>query len=81
MILISPIPGQETRNSDFLIRHNAAVMIHKLKDLKDVLEYLISNPEKMHRMKESIQKIKTPNASRDIAKLAVEIARAAGTGV
>jgi processive 1,2-diacylglycerol beta-glucosyltransferase len=77
IIVISPIPGQETRNSDFIISHGAAFKIEKFDDLKGLLDDLISNPAKMVKMKESIRAIKAPAASYDIAKLASEIA---GTG-
>ena len=73
MIVIAPIPGQETRNSDFLVRHGAALRIEKPEELKSLLEYLISNPDKMNSLKESINKVKTPNASYNIARLAIEL--------
>jgi len=75
MIVMSPIPGQETRNSDFLIRHGAAIKIEKLEQLKDAVSALVSDPEKIRGLKAAIQKIRTPNASSDIARLAVEAAR------
>ncbi len=73
MVIIAPIMGQETRNSDYMIRHGAAVKITKAGELKDVIEYLISHPEKMAAMKEAIKVIKKPSACFDIAKLALEI--------
>ncbi len=75
MVVISPIPGQETRNSDFLLRHNAAIKIESLDQLKDTVSGLISDPEKIRNLKEAIRKIRTPNASSDIANLAMEPAR------
>ena len=42
-------------------------------ELKSLLEYLISNPDKMNSLKESINKVKTPNASYNIARLAIEL--------
>ena len=73
MVIIAPIMGQETRNSDYLISHGAAVKIVKPSDLKEVVEDLISHPEKMAAMKDAIRSIKKPQACYDIAKLAMEL--------
>ena len=47
--------------------------IAKPEDLKEIIEYLVSHPEKMAAMKEAIRAIKKPDACYDIAKLAVDI--------
>ncbi|MFA6078202.1 MAG: glycosyltransferase [Candidatus Omnitrophota bacterium] len=75
MVVISPIPGQETRNSDFLIRHGAAIKIEKFDQLSSVVSALILDPAKINSLKEAIKKIRTPNASADIAGLALACAR------
>jgi len=71
MIVIAPIPGQETRNCDFLIRHNAAIKLGSTGELAAAVSDLVAHPEKMNSMKESIRKIKKPDACFDIAKLAL----------
>lgn len=73
MIIISPILGQETANCNFLIKNGAAVKVEGLEGLKAALEDLISNPMKMDAMKESIKRIRKPNAAYDVAKLAYEL--------
>lgn len=72
LVVISPILGQETRNSAFLVRNNAAVKVKRLDDLKAALEGLISDPVKLDKMKEAIKAIKKPNAAYDVAKFAYE---------
>lgn len=74
VIIIAPIPGQETRNSDFLTSHGAAVKVADAAAITPVLEGLLADPEKLRGMKESIRKIRKPTASSDIAKLALAIA-------
>lgn len=73
MIVISPIIGQETRNSRLLTSRGAAVKIDSLSELKGVLEDLASHPGKLKAMRESIAGIRKPMACYDIAKLAVEM--------
>ena len=76
VIVVKPIMGQETRNSDFLVSQGAALRIDNLSALKDALEDLTSHPEKLSRMRQSIEKIKKPAACFDIARMAVEVCRA-----
>ncbi|MDD3905599.1 MAG: glycosyltransferase [Candidatus Omnitrophica bacterium] len=73
IIVISPIMGQETRNSGYIIKHGAAVKIAKASELKEVVEYLIAHPDRVAAMKEAIRGIKKPAACFDIAKAAIDI--------
>lgn len=72
MLIISPILGQETRNSDFLMKHGAGLKIRRLAELKGALEGLIGNRTKIDEMREAIRSIKKPQAARDIAKMAID---------
>lgn len=73
MIVISPIIGQETRNSDFLVNNGAAIKIGKSSDLKALLEDIVSTPEKINKMKEAIRLVKKPDACYDVAKIAISL--------
>ena len=74
MIIIAPIIGQETRNSDFLVANGVALKLSSVSDLKNALEDLTAHPEKLKKMKKSIEDIKKPTACYDIAKLAIGLA-------
>jgi processive 1,2-diacylglycerol beta-glucosyltransferase len=74
LIVIAPIIGQETRNCDFLINHRAALRLGGVGELRGLLEYLHSHPEKLQELTEAIRLIKKPNACYDIAKLALDMA-------
>lgn len=73
MVIISPIIGQETANCNFLLKNRAAVKVGRLEDLKGTLEGLISDPVGLDNMKESIKRIRKPNAAYDVAKFAYEL--------
>jgi processive 1,2-diacylglycerol beta-glucosyltransferase len=75
MIIISPIIGQETANSSFLVKHGAGIAIKEVSDLKDVLERLQAHPEDIEKMREAIRRIRKPAACYEIAKLATDMAR------
>ena len=72
LVVISPILGQETGNSAFLVRNNAAVKVKRLYDLKAALEGLIADPVKLDKMKEDIKKIEKPYAAYDVARFVYE---------
>jgi processive 1,2-diacylglycerol beta-glucosyltransferase len=73
LVVIAPIIGQETRNSDFLLANGAARKADKVSDLEGILRDLMDHPEKIKAMREAIGRIRKPNACYDIAKLALEI--------
>jgi processive 1,2-diacylglycerol beta-glucosyltransferase len=73
MVIISPIPGQESRNSDFVVSHGAAVKVKNFIELKGVLRRLVTGPDELRNMRRAIEKIARPNSAYDIAKLAVEL--------
>jgi len=75
LVVLAPIIGQETRNCDYLIKYGAAVRIGKASELRDVVEYLVSNPERMAALREAIRVIKKPMAAYDVAKLAIDICK------
>lgn len=76
MIVIAPIIGQETRNSEFIVKHNSAFRIDSVSELNAIVSDLAAHPEKAKSMKESIKAIKKPMACYDVAKLALEDAGA-----
>ncbi len=74
MLIIAPIMGQETRNSDVLIKHGSAVKIADIRELKGVLEDLVMHKEKIEALRANIRLIKKPRACYDVANLALDMA-------
>jgi len=71
MIILSPIPGQESRNSDFLVSRGAAIKIKGLGELKKRVSGLVSDPAALEAIREAIGRIARPAAARDIVKEAL----------
>jgi processive 1,2-diacylglycerol beta-glucosyltransferase len=71
LVIIAPIPGQETRNSEVLRRHGAAVEARELEVLKKAVEDLVGDPGRLAAMREAIRSLRRPDASLDVAKLAL----------
>lgn len=73
MAIFKAYPGQEADNEDFLIRNNLAVKLPKGKKCAEVIQRLISSPEKLDSMKESCAEFFKGWAVETIYELITEI--------
>jgi processive 1,2-diacylglycerol beta-glucosyltransferase len=62
MILIHPIPGQEVRNSDFLLEEGAAVRCNYATTVGYKIDQLLARPDQIRRMAECARQIGRPEA-------------------
>lgn len=69
MIIISPIPGQEEKNTEYLTKIGAAIRVDDLEAIDLTLSSLLSSPQKLNIMRNCVKTISKPNSSLDIAKL------------
>jgi processive 1,2-diacylglycerol beta-glucosyltransferase len=51
--LLHPIPGQENRNSDFLLENGAAIKINNVATLSHKLKALLNDSQRLRTMKTS----------------------------
>ena len=75
IIGIFPIPGQEARNLDVLEKQGAGIKLKKVSDIKKILARFYKDKNESEKMKKAIERVKKPNASGDIAELAINILR------
>jgi processive 1,2-diacylglycerol beta-glucosyltransferase len=73
MIIINPIPGQEAKNSEFLLGQSVAVEARDANDVMLYVDEFLRNPGKLRRMREAADRFGRPhaadNAARDILNL------------
>jgi processive 1,2-diacylglycerol beta-glucosyltransferase len=62
MVLIHPIPGQEVRNSDFLLEEGAAVRCNYATTVGYKIDQLLAQPDRISRMAERARKVGRPDA-------------------
>jgi processive 1,2-diacylglycerol beta-glucosyltransferase len=62
MVLIHPIPGQEVRNSDFLLEEGAAVRCNYQTTVGYKIDQLLAEPGRIIRMAENARRIGRPEA-------------------
>jgi processive 1,2-diacylglycerol beta-glucosyltransferase len=69
LIIINPIPGQEERNSDFLLENGIAAKAQCPRDVAYKTMEILYNPSIYSRMKRMAKKFGRPNAAKDIADI------------
>ena len=78
MIIISPIPGQETKNCDLLVKNGAAIRINKPFQIKGVVEGLFARPGALDVMHHQALMLARPNSADYIAALACRLLKIEG---
>jgi processive 1,2-diacylglycerol beta-glucosyltransferase len=71
MAIVNPIPGQESRNSDYLLEQGAAIKINNLAILPMKLARLLGDGKRLETLKENARRIARPQAAFDIARIAL----------
>jgi processive 1,2-diacylglycerol beta-glucosyltransferase len=67
MVIMNPIPGQETRNSDYLLERGAAVKVNNPRLLAYRVRELLTDERRMACLRAAAGRIARPRAARDIA--------------
>jgi processive 1,2-diacylglycerol beta-glucosyltransferase len=73
MAIVNPIPGQESRNSDYLLENGAAIKINNLATLSYKLGELLGDAKRLKAIQDNARRISKPQAAFEVAKLAMEI--------
>jgi processive 1,2-diacylglycerol beta-glucosyltransferase len=69
MLLVSPIPGQEERNADYLLEAGAALKAADAATLEYKLGQLLADPARLRAMSEAAHRIGRPHAAQDVIAL------------
>jgi processive 1,2-diacylglycerol beta-glucosyltransferase len=63
MVVVNPIPGQESRNSDFLLENGAAIKVNNIATMAHKVTALLRDPERLARLKANAQRLGRPRAA------------------
>jgi processive 1,2-diacylglycerol beta-glucosyltransferase len=69
MLLVSPIPGQEERNADYLLEAGAAIKAVDGATLVFKLATLMAEPARLAAMSAAAARISRPGAAADVVAL------------
>lgn len=75
MVIVSPYPGQEQRNSDFLLEAGVATRCADLHLLPHKVDELTSQPARLTEMQRRASQLGRPNAAFDVARACQQIVR------
>lgn len=73
IFLMSPIPGQEERNSSFLISNGVAEKIDTEMSVHGLINEVLDNPYKLFCMKEKSKRLSLPNSGYEIVHVMEEL--------
>lgn len=73
MVIVNPIPGQESRNSDFLLENGAAIKVNNLATLPHKVTALLKDEVRLARLKANARRLGRPRAAFDVVKRAREL--------
>jgi processive 1,2-diacylglycerol beta-glucosyltransferase len=73
MAIVNPIPGQESRNSDYLLENGAAIKINNVGTMAYKLGLLLKDDAALARLKTNAKKLGRPNAAFDVAKITLAL--------
>lgn len=74
MMIINPIPGQEQRNSDYLLENGAATILHQITDGAYYVEKILRDQERLAQMIQSTRRIGRKDAAFDIVRRVMQLA-------
>ena len=63
MIAVSPIPGQEERNADFLLENGAGFKAHDAVGVEFKVRQLLKNPKTLQQMSKNALRLGKPKAA------------------
>jgi processive 1,2-diacylglycerol beta-glucosyltransferase len=69
MVIVEPIPGQEERNSQFLVNQGIAIRVDDKRHIAREIDRLLNDPKQLASMKQSALDNGKPMAAENIARL------------
>jgi processive 1,2-diacylglycerol beta-glucosyltransferase len=73
MAIVNPIPGQESRNSDYLLENGAAIKVNNIGTLAYKIDSLLEDPARMAQLKANVACLARPRAAFDVVKRSLQL--------
>ena len=74
MVVVNPIPGQESRNSDYLLENGAAVKANHPSALRHKVEQILATPARLRAMQSAARTLGHPRAAYDVVEKSLRVA-------
>jgi processive 1,2-diacylglycerol beta-glucosyltransferase len=76
MVIVNPIPGQESRNSDYLLESGAAIKVNNTATIAHKITQLLSDKERLASLRANVRRIARPRAAFAVVEKALELVTA-----
>jgi processive 1,2-diacylglycerol beta-glucosyltransferase len=73
MAIVNPIPGQESRNSDYLLENGAAIKINNVATLPHKIGLVLEDAAKLASLKRNAVALGHPRAAFEVARIALSL--------
>jgi processive 1,2-diacylglycerol beta-glucosyltransferase len=80
MVIVNPIPGQESRNSDYLLENGAAIKVNHPALLPMKVTRLLDDPARLARMRDAARSLGHPRAAFDVVERSLKLIGVRATG-
>jgi len=75
MVMVNVVPGQESRNSDFLLENGAAIKVNHISALAYKVESVLRDTARMERLRANVRRLAKPRAAFDVVERSLELIR------
>ena len=72
MVVMSPIPGQETRNAKLLRDSDASFFLQKPSQISGIMQGILSDPSLMVRKQRAIAGLSRPDAADNLVQMLMD---------
>lgn len=72
MAIMNPIPGQESRNSDYLLENGAAIKINNISTMTYKITNLLDNRKQLRSLQRNAKRLGRARAAFDVARAALD---------
>lgn len=72
MVILEPIPGQETRNAKLMLESGAAFAMKQPSELITILRQVLGQPELLISKRAAVKALAKPNAAEEFAKMVLK---------
>jgi processive 1,2-diacylglycerol beta-glucosyltransferase len=73
MVIVNPIPGQESRNSDYLLESGAAIKANNLATLGFKVNALLQDKGRLEQLRANVRRIAKPRAAFEVVEKALAV--------
>ena len=73
LVIVNPIPGQESRNSDYLLECGAAIKANNIATLGFKVNALLKDAARLEQLRANVRRIAKPRAAFDVVKQALAV--------